>query len=63
MTHATSDKRFCSTEYAKNSNVDYLADPVVERYISRAAGLLGNFDARKDRKIATQVKPQYRNIY
>ena len=57
-----SDQTFCSTDYSNNSNEDYLADPVVERYISRAAGVLGNFDAGRDRKIATQVKPHYRNV-
>ena len=35
---------------------DFFADPVVERYISRAAGVLGNFDVRRDRKIVPQVK-------
>ena len=53
---------FRLTPYKQNNNsssincVDFHADPVVERYISRAAGELGNFDVRRDRKIVPQVK-------
>ena len=36
--------------------VECFADPVVERYILRAAGVLGSFDPRRDRESVPQVR-------
>ena len=44
------------TKKSNNNVVDCFADPVVERYILRATGVLGSFDPRRDRESVPQVK-------
>ena len=44
------------TKKSNNNVVACFADPVVERYIVRAAGVLGSFDSRRDRESVPQVK-------
>ena len=44
------------TKKSNNNVVECYADPVVERYILRAAGVLGSFDSRRDRERVHQVK-------
>ena len=43
------------TKKSNNNVVECFADPVVERYILRAAGVLGSFDSRRDRESVHQV--------
>ena len=49
-------------EYSNNNSVGYVSVPMVERYIRRAAGVLGNFDARRDQKIVPQIRFIQKNI-
>ena len=44
------------TKRSNNNVVECFADPLVERYILRAAGVLGSYDSRRDRESVPQVK-------